>query len=681
MTSRIGIDIGGTFTDLVFYENETGMTLVEKVPTTPSHPEQGCIHAIATTLGDEQVFESGHFLHGTTVGLNALLERRGAVVGLLTTTGFRDVLELRRGSRDEVYNLFASPPQPLVPRHLRLPVNERVRADGEVIKPLQAQDIVTALESFNNKGVTSIAVSFMNAYANPSHELEAERLLRKAGFTGEISLSHRVSGEYRDYERTSTTVIDAFVRARMSNYLEFIKDSLHERGFAGESYITRSGGGSMTFQEAAERPFETIMSGPVAGVEGASELARDQELGDLVTADVGGTSFDTCLITGGRPHLLYQGTIDGMPVQTPWIDVRSIGAGGGSIAHVDVGGLMQVGPQSAGAEPGPVCYGRGGTTATVTDAAFFLGMLGEGQLASGVSLNHEAAAKALAVLARELDIGIEETACGIIAIAGASMAAAIRELTLERGIDARDLSLLAFGGAGPMMATQLARELSIDTIIVPQHAGNFSAWGLLGADLLRATAKTQIVNLSEQGLQQVNDILAELFEKLDTNEAETVTRQKSERQVALDMRYRGQEHTLTLSPSAVDGQIVASPEQLYDHYKEEYHKNYGIELNDELEIVAIRAEVRCKLPRRKQHNSSSMNATCLNGKTLKAYSFAQKAWLDFSVFHRDQLEPGAPVNGPAIILEHTTTTYVDADFWISVDNNGLLKLQREEPRQ
>jgi N-methylhydantoinase A len=469
MATRIGVDVGGTFTDLILYDDETGEVRVGKQPTTPAAPEEGVIAAVRAAVPDELVAASEFFLHGTTVGLNALLERRGACVGLLATRGFRDVLEIRRGDRDDPYDLFWKHPPPLVARRLRLPVTERIRADGNVHTPLDEEDVRRAVETFRAEGVDCVAVTFLNAYANPEHELAAERALRRFGFEGDVSLSHQVSGEYREYERTTTAVVDAYVRPRIAHNLDRLERKLREVGFAGSLLVTRSGGGAMTFAEAEARPFETIQSGPVAGAEGAAELARNLDLGDVNSADVGGTSFDTCLITDGRPQVMYEGKVIGLPVQTTWVDVRSIGAGGGSIAYVDVGGLLRVGPRSAGADPGPASYGRGGTEPAVTDAAVALGMLGEGNLAGGIHLDVEAAHAALAPLAGTLRLEIPEVARGVLTIATANMADAIREITVEQGQDPRATTLVPFGGAGPLFGTLLARELEIHEIVVPPY--------------------------------------------------------------------------------------------------------------------------------------------------------------------------------------------------------------------
>lgn len=678
MATRIGVDIGGTFTDLICYDDDSGEILVEKVPTTPASPETGCVEAVNKAVPTNLLNKSEYFLHGTTVGLNALLERKGSIVGLLATEGFRDVLEIRKGDRGDWYNLFWVPQTPLVPRRLRLPVRERMRSNGEVLTEMEPADVLNALEIFERESVTAIAVCFLNAYANPAHELETRRILEDAGFTGAISLSHQVSGEYRDYERTSTTVIDAFVRGRLSHYMEHIETNLRDIGFSGTCLITRSGSGSMAFSEAETRPFETIMSGPVAGAEGSAELSRSLGLGDLITADVGGTSFDTALITDGRPKLLYQGSVIGMPLQTPWVDVRSIGAGGGSIAYVDVGGLLQVGPQSAGADPGPACYGRGGTDATVTDAAFYLGMLGEGRLASGVTLDRGKSEAALQPLAGKLNYNLQQTACGIIRIVGSSMANAIREITIEQGIDPRSLKLLAFGGAGPMMGTQLARELDIDTIIVPPAAGNFSAWGLLASDLLQSAARTRQMVLDDQSIAQTNQVLQELYEELQQRTGARSNGQGVLREVGLDMRYGGQEHTITVAPAALDGRITEDTESITQRFNKAYLQTYGVELDSNIEIVSIRAAIRQPLSRRKDFLLPKTGAADYGTGNIRAYSFAADTTVDFTTCYRDALVSDREYRGPAIIYEPTTTTYVDDGFTFQVISGDCLQLTRLE---
>jgi N-methylhydantoinase A len=678
MTTRLGVDVGGTFTDLIFYDEDTGATRVAKAPTTPGAPERGILNAVAAGLEEGRLATAKYFLHGTTVGLNALLERRGAVVGLLATDGFRDILEIARGDRAEMYSLFWKHPEPLVPRRLRVPIQERLYATGDVHTPIDLDGVREAAKLFKEEGVTAVAIAFLHAYANAEHELAAAQALRDAGLEGEISLSHKVSGEYREYERTTTTVIDAFVRGRMANYLARLESALGEQGFEGSSLVTRSGGGAMTFGEAAERPFETIMSGPVAGAQGASELAQAFGYESVITADVGGTSFDTCLISNGRPTTLYEGEVVGLPLQTPWVDVRSIGAGGGSIAYVDEGGLLRVGPRSAGAEPGPACYGRGGTVPTVTDAAFLLGMLAEGHLAGGVDLDREASENAIAPLAEALGMEAEDVARGILTIANASMAGAIREITIEQGVDPRKSVLMPFGGAGPLFLSLLANELNISEIVLPPYAGNFSAWGLLGADLMQTVARTRVTALSDEGIAAANDVLDQLFADVSGRAAQA----GSIKEARLDMRYVGQEHTLTVDIPGDDGRIETSVEELREQFRADYDRTFGLQLDDPVEIVSIRATVRTPLPRRGEAPVSSSSNGAGKAATpvgiARAYSFARGDWADFDVIVREDLEVGAGIEGPAILIEQTATSYIDSGFAGHVHESGTIILKATE---
>ena len=682
MSSRLGVDVGGTFTDLIYYDQTTQEIVVAKAATTPAAPEEGILDAVMTGVTEAQLAQAELFLHGTTVGLNALIQRRGAVVGLLATRGFRDVLEIRRGDRGEMYDLFWKPPAPLVPRRLRVPVTERLYAGGEVHTPIDLDDVRAAVEVFAADGVTAVAIAFLHAYANGEHELAAAQALRDVGFTGEISLSHQVSGEYREYERTTTTVIDAFVRGRMARYLERLGSELGERGFAGSSLVTRSGGGSMTFAEAAQRPFESIVSGPVAGAQGAAELANQLGYPELITADVGGTSFDTCLIQDGGLPTLYQGEIVGLPVQTPWVDVRSIGAGGGSIAHVDRGGLLRVGPQSAGAVPGPACYGRGGTEPTVTDAAVQLGMLGAGRLAGDLNLDREAAQTALESVAGELGFTAEDTARGTLQIAAANMAGAIREITVEQGVDPREAVLVPFGGAGPLFLSHLMDELELSTAVIPMYAGNFSAWGLLGADLTQTTARTRVTPLTPEGIAVANAVLGELFAELDTRASRSASNEPR-RETRLDMRYVGQEHTITVLLVEATGTIDIPADELRERFQAEYERTFALRMDEAVEIVSLRAAVVTPLPRRADPGPAAASGANGNGaapqtETASAYSFREGEWIDFAVLRREGMAVGATFSGPAILLEQTATSYVDAGLTGRVHESGVVIVTREE---
>ena len=677
MASRIGVDIGGTFTDFIVYDESGNKVIIDKIPTTPQSPEKAVVEVIKRNLSQKELEKIDFFLHGTTVGLNSLLERKGSKVGLLCTKGFRDILEIRRGDRDEMYNLFWQPAPPLVPRFLRLEIEERLFANGNVHKKINTEQVEDACNKFIKEKVDSVAIAFINSYTNKDHEILASKILIESGFKGQISLSSMVSGEYREYERTTTTVIDAFVKTRMSNYLNSLKKNLNELGYKGTFLVTRSGSGSMTFDEAEDRPFETIMSGPVAGAEGAGELSRKLNNTNMVTADVGGTSFDTCLIINGRPQIQFEGKILGLPVQSPWVDVRSIGAGGGSIAYLDEGSLIRSGPQSAGAVPGPACYGKGGIQPTTTDAAFYLGMLGEGKLASGLQLNKSLAEQALNSVGSQIGMSAFDAAKGILKIGSANMADAIREITIEQGIDPRELKLLAFGGAGPLMSNLIANELDIKEIIVPPYSGNFSAWGLLGADLLQMNARTKILRLSDEAISECNDILKELFKELEQRQKIDFSTSSQIKEIALDMRWMGQEHTITLKlEDEKDGNISMDTETLKNKFMEEYQKTFGSKLDTVIEIVSTRASLRVQLPRKSESGKIDEVGIEVSNNQIECYSFTENKKIQFDLVARSKID--SKVSGPLIIIESTAITYVDINYDVDKDSNGNLILVNRE---
>jgi N-methylhydantoinase A len=677
MATRIGIDVGGTFTDLILLDEESGEIIVGKGPSDPAAVDQAVRGVLSATVDRSAIERAGYFLHGTTVGLNALLERKGARVGLLTTAGFRDVIDIRRLLRidehgEHMWDHLFKTPEPLVSRPLRLGVRERVLADGTVREPLDRAGVAQAASAFARDGVECVAVMFLNSHANPAHELEAAKVLRESGFTGPVSLSHLVSGQYREYERASTTVVDAYIRPTVSGYLERLESGLRGEAFAGECMITTSSGGCLSFAEARSRPFETAMSGPVAGAVGASKLCTQLGLPLAITADVGGTSFDTCLLVEGRPRVKYEGEVVGMPLQTPWVDVRSVGAGGGSIASADRG-LLNVGPRSAGAYPGPVCYGRGGTEPTVTDAAVTLGMLARDTLASGLKLDTGGAASVLAALGDQLGLDAEQAARGVLQVAGATMAGAIRAVSIEVGEDPRSAALIAYGGAGPLFASLLARELGIRTIVIPNHAGNFSAWGLLEQDVVRSAALTIVSPLDDVGLARAQETIDRLFEQLDSR-AETDLRGTVTREAEFDLRYPGQEYTLTVPVTLDDGAVAESPEAITRRFAELYERTYGHSFDVRVDILSVRSIERTSLPGATRAPHSSANGAGRPSRTARAYSFANEEWCEFELIDRTSLPIGSEFGGPAIVMEKTTTSYIDADLTGVVHESGALIL-------
>jgi N-methylhydantoinase A len=676
MATRIGVDVGGTFTDLILFDDESNTITIGKNASTPTQPDEGVL-TVVDAAARAGLDRATLFLHGTTVGLNAILERKGAAVGLLTTRGFRDILAIRRSTRAEMYNLTWSPPPPLVSRPLRLEAGGRILAGGEEETALDGDDVKTAGRAFTAAGVGCVAVVLINSHANPSHELAAERLLREAGFEGEIALSHRVTGEYSEYERTSTAVVDAYVRPAVTSYFRRLESGLRERNFGGDCLVTRSGGGAMFFQEAEGRPFETVMSGPVAGVAGAVALCSELGIDKAVTADVGGTSFDTSLIVAGQPIVKYEGEVAGLPLQTPWVDVRSIGAGGGSIARAEAG-LLRVGPQSAGAMPGPVCYRRGGSEPTVTDAAASLGMLGLGELAGGLHLDIEGATAAVAQVGRELGLDDDAAASGIVAVAAAAMAQAIIEITVERGEDPRDAAIIAFGGAGPLFGCLLARELGISTVVVPNAAGNFSAWGLLCQDVARSLARTTIRPLADEALTTVETVAGELFDEMGAGAANAAWLGAASHELALDLRYSGQEHTITV-PASTDGRrLTSSAAELGEAFSADHERHYGHRLELPVEIVNVRATVRVPLPKMAPDAAVVTASRFEQSEVINAYSFEQRRRVEFELIDRGSLAPGAQLMGPAVIVEQTAITYVDSGFTAEVHPTGALFLRDRE---
>jgi N-methylhydantoinase A len=674
--ASIGVDVGSTYTDMVFYEPVSSRLLVRKQLNSPDG--LGAVEALdASVDGQVRLQDAARFVHATTLAINALLTEAGPTMGMLVTSGFRDVLDLRRGTRGaRMYELLWKAPPPLVPRRLRRPVRERVDPFGRVVTPIELEDVRAAAAVFQASGVRSVAVAFFNAYANPEHERQAAAVLREVGFTGDVSLSSELSGEVFEYERTTTTVVDAFVRPRVSRYLSDLDAALRARGFAGESLIMRSGGGVARFEEAQRRPFETIMSGPVAGAVAAGNLARAHGITRAIAADAGGTSFDTCLLVDGRAPRLYlnEGTLLGLPIQGDILDVRSIGAGGGSIARAE-GGLLRVGPQSAGANPGPVCYGRGGTAPTVTDAAATLGWLADGRLAGGLQLDLALARRALGDLGRALGLEAEAAARGVIDVMVAAMAAAIRGITVEVGEDPRRMALIAYGGAGPLFACHLLEELGMEQALIPTYPGNFSACGLLQQQVTRATAQSCSIMLTPEAPAACQTILAGLFERL----ARASDAQVEERQAVADFRYLGQLYALAVDvPIRPDGSIASTADELRRDFEAAYSRQFGHTLEGMVEITALRARMVAPSPEITFPGESSPATGEAAQRMMQAYSQRAGRRMDFAVVQRGALRPSEAVRGPVIVREPTATTYIDVGYEASVLGDHTLQIRREE---
>ncbi len=549
MAWRVGVDSGGTFTDVCLFDDTTGRIEVWKVSSTPDDPSQGI--ASGVTEGLARVGEAPNavawFGHGTTVATNALIQHRGARTGLITTDGFRDLLEIGRQKRPDLYDLMIDKPVPLVSRDLRLEVPERLRHDGSVELALDEAAFRDAVRQLRAAGVQAVAVCFLYGFINTAHEAIASRILHEEFPEAFISISHDVAPEFREFERLSTTVINAYLGPVMRGYIQRLDERLRTLGVHATPHLTQSNGGVISFEQAERLPVRTVLSGPSTGVIGAREVGRLAGYPDLITFDMGGTSTDVALLSGGECRLTAEAVVHGYPIKAPMLDIYTVGAGGGSIAYID-GGLLKVGPRSAGAHPGPVCYGLGGTVPTVTDANVLLGLLNPRHLLGGrMAIRHDLARDSIAALAGVLGLDPMATAVGILSVVTANMVRAIRVISVQRGYDPRDYTMIAFGGAGPLHAARLARELEIGRVLVPRNPGILCAMGLLLTDLRADFGVTRLRTLEQPALPD----MAEAFQSLEVRawswfEQEGIEPGNRRTSRTVDMRYTGQNYELSV---------------------------------------------------------------------------------------------------------------------------------------
>jgi N-methylhydantoinase A len=574
----LGVDVGGTFTDAALLDGERLHTA--KVPSTPEDQSRGVITAIDQVLDrDDGVAPADvvGFTHGMTVGTNALLEERGARTALVATRGFADLLEIGRQNRPSLYHPCRGRPRPLVDRELRFEASERIGSAG-VIEGLADEEIDGLVERLRASGAESIAVCLLFAFSDPSHERRIASALRGALPDVHVSASHEVLPAFREYERFSTTVIDAYLSPLLGRYLTSLVDACRERGLP-EPEVMRSSGGTATAVEAARAGAWSVLSGPAGGAVGAALLARASGDRDAIGIDMGGTSCDVCVVDAGEVRRTDSREIEGRPIQLPMVDVHTVGAGGGSIAWRDAGGALRVGPRSAGAEPGPACYGRGGTEPTVTDANLLLGYLSsDSDLAGGVGLDTDAAERSIAALGAKLGLDETETAEGIVRVANQEMTRALRVVTVERGVDPRRYALLPFGGAGPMHAAALAAQLEISRIVCPRASGVLSALGLIAAGRRRDTARTVLLAGDQLNAEVIAAQVAALSEPLRAG------MKRAELEVVYELRYRGQAFELPVS-----GPPEPDPAQLAEDFAAEHEARYGYrDPEGDLELVTIR---------------------------------------------------------------------------------------------
>ena len=671
---RVSMDIGGTFTDVVAYDEEAGGYVAGKSSTTPADLTEGVLNALATI--DSHPEACSFVVHGTTQGINAFLQRRGERVLLLATAGAGDVYHIARGNRARLYDIHFRKPTPLVPRADIVEIDGRLNYAGEELAPLDREAVRTAARRARDEGMGAIAVAFLFSYINPAHELAAEAILQEElGDDVSISLSHRIAREWREYERTSSAVLDAYTSPIVRRYLDRLDGELRTRGLQVPLHVMQSSGGIVTAQSARQVALQTLLSGPVGGTMGGAALARTLDRPNLICIDMGGTSFDVSLVVDGAPDVSSEASLEGFPLLMSVVNIHTIGAGGGSIAYSEAGGL-RVGPESAGADPGPACYGRGGTRPTVTDANVVLGRVDPAWFAGGqMTLDVEAAHRAVGELAPELGLETVELAEGICDVINAKMAQAIRTLTVEKGIEPRDFALVAFGGAGAMHAAFLARELEIPEVIVPRFPGAFSAWGMLETEIRTDFSHayfTPLSDLDDEGLASALE--AQEQEAVEALAEEGIERGRGRIEHALDIRYVGQEYTLTIPLlSAAEPRGPSFHQDLARRFDEAHDQSFGhANPGAPIELVTLRSTGLGDLGR--------VPPQRLELVTGAAYEYEERPIVfgrlerSARIVRRDALVPGAAVDGPAVIVEATATTVVPPGSTLRVDDFGHLSI-------
>jgi N-methylhydantoinase A len=672
MNRIAGIDVGGTFTDLVLIDEDSGELRLAKVPTTPDNQAFGVLAALAAT--GASLADLAAIVHGTTTTTNAMLERKIARVGLITTRGFRDVLELGRRTRPHPYGLIGAF-VPLVERELRLEVDERMDAEGQVVRPLDEQAVERAAEQLVALGAESVVIHFLHSYINPAHEARAAEIVRRKWANGYVTAGHAIISEYREYERGVTAAVNASIQPVLHRYLERLRGELAARGFANELLVMQGNGGTVAAAIAAEAAVNTVMSGPASGVIAAAYTATQAGFPNVVTYDMGGTSTDVALIQSGLPQVSTELELEyAMPIHVPMVDVHTIGAGGGSIAHVNEAGMLQVGPQSAGAAPGPICYGRGGTRVTITDANLLLGRLDPRKL---LSVERPVSVGSLrdaidAEVGRRLGLAPEQAAAAILRIANDHMAGAIRMVSLARGHDPRDYALFAFGGAGPLHAVALARELGIPKVLIPARPGLTNALGCVVADVRHDFVRTVNRPLPAVDGTLVHSILeAQIAEGMATLERERVTVQRVECVHRADMQFQGQSHILTV---ALPGARV-SPAELHRLFEQAYWQRFGVELK---EIRPVLVGLHTAVIGKRRPVPLAALAAGEPAATLgEAQVDRRTVWFDGEqvttpVYRRERLPRGASFGGPAIIEQLDATTVIEPGNRVELDALGNL---------
>ena len=682
---RAATDVGGTFTDLVYYEYDEesqrfNSIKTAKVDTTPPDFEKGVMDVLRSA---EVTPDSIHFFgHGTTVVINAITERKGVKVGLLTTQGFRDVLEIARGNRPALFNYSYVKPPPFVPRHLRKEIPGRINYKGEVLQPLALDELLKIIDDFRAEHVDAIAICLLHSYVNPEHEIELAEAVRAIWPDVDIVASHEITREWREYERSNTVVLSSYIHPIANRYLGKLQAQLDADKFSGHAYIMQSNGGIDTIGSARRRPIRMIESGPASGVLGAAALGDLLGISNIIALDIGGTTAKCSLIEDGRIRISTEYMIEktpsyaGYPILAPVVDIIEIGAGGGSIIWADEGRKLHVGPQSAGAVPGPAAYGRGGMQPTLTDANLVTGRIDPEYFLGGrIVANMESVAQAFKDLSKRLGMSMEEIARGAIRIANNNMINALKLVSVNRGYDPRDFTLVAFGGGGAMHASGLAAELQIGNVIVPNNASVFSAWGMLMSDLRRdylVTKPTEVVADSAVDIDHMYRSLEQQATSEFSEDGIEPMRLQFERYA--DMRYHGQEHTVKIP--FPDGTVMAKSINLViDNFQREYEREYTYRLDTAIELISYHIVAFGKVDKpqpQKMERTARTVDECVRG--YRQVDFDVAGIHEATIYERAGLEPGMQILGPAIVEEPDTTIVLFPQQELSIDDYGNLRI-------
>ncbi len=665
MSWMIGVDVGGTFTDFFAFDGRTGRIRYWKRPSTPSNPTDAVVAGLRELSAAHEVplGDVERLCHGSTVATNTLIQRRGAPVSMVTTRGFRDLLEIGRQIRPAIYDFQLDQPEPLVPRRHRFEIGERTMADGSVRTPVDGEDLDRVVGQIRESGTEAVAVCFLFSYLRPDHEREVAEALRRALPGVAVSLSSEVQPEFREFERFTTTVVNAYLQPRLEVYLSSLLETVRQTVPGALVGINQSSGGLMSPDVARAFPVRMALSGPAAGVVGAIQIAREAERPNVITLDIGGTSADVALIRDFKTELTYGRDVDGFPIMLPMIDITTVGAGGGSIAWFDADGLFKVGPQSAGAEPGPACYCRGGTLPTVSDANLVLGRLSETLLSGHMRLDPERARAAIATVAEPMGKTVEEAAIGLLEVMVVNMVRAIRMLSVERGHDPRDFTLMPFGGAGGLHARDVAVALGMKEILIPLAPGIVCAQGLADADLQENFVLSSVFPCTAETMESLHERLSALERQAAAWFAGEKTDPARRRiEFSLDTRFRGQNFELVVDVGTGTGngeiEIVPLP-VLLERFFAAHERAYGFaDREAPVEIVSCRATARASLGAPRPARRPIAAARTPTAKQRRPVRFSAAEAMDTPVFSREELQPGDVIGGPAIIDQMDATTVI-----------------------